>query len=74
MPLPFDATRYHSLCVAHDPFPADLRVIAASDDTVIQGIAHRTLPIYGVQFHPESVLTPEGHRIFTNFIALAAKP
>ena len=71
VPLPFDATRYHSLCVAHHPFPAELRVNAASDDTVIQGIAHRSLPIHGVQFHPESVLTHEGHRIFANFIALA---
>jgi anthranilate synthase component 2 len=71
VPLPFDATRYHSLCVAHHPFPAELRVNAASDDTVIQGIAHRSLPIHGVQFHPESVLTREGHRIFSNFLALA---
>jgi len=71
LPLPFDATRYHSLCVAHHPFPGELRVNAASDDTVIQGIAHRSLPIHGVQFHPESVLTHEGHRIFSNFIALA---
>ena len=71
LPLPFDATRYHSLCVAHHPFPAELRVNAASDDTVIQGLAHRTLPIHAVQFHPESVLTHEGHRIFSNFIALA---
>jgi anthranilate synthase/aminodeoxychorismate synthase-like glutamine amidotransferase len=71
VPLPFDATRYHSLCVAHHPFPAELRVNAASDDTVIQGIAHRSLPIHAVQFHPESVLTHEGHRIFSNFIALA---
>jgi anthranilate synthase component 2 len=74
VPLPFEATRYHSLCVAHQPFPAELRVNAASDDTVIQGLAHRTVPIHAVQFHPESVLTSEGHRIFSNFIALAAKP
>ncbi len=73
MPLPFDATRYHSLCVAHHPFPAELRVNAASDDAVIQGLTHRSLPIHGVQFHPESVLTSEGHRIFANFIALAKK-
>jgi anthranilate synthase component 2 len=74
VPLPFEATRYHSLAVAHQPFPAELRVTAASDDTVIQGLAHRTLPIHAVQFHPESVLTSEGHRIFANFIALAKKP
>jgi anthranilate synthase/aminodeoxychorismate synthase-like glutamine amidotransferase len=72
MPVPFDATRYHSLCVAHDPFPSELRVNAASDDAVIQGFAHRSLPVHGVQFHPESVLTPEGHRIFSNFLDLAA--
>ena len=69
---PFDATRYHSLCVAHAPFPAELRATATSDDAVIQGLQHRTRPIFGVQFHPESVLTPEGGRIFANFLALAA--
>ncbi|MBD5634935.1 MAG: gamma-glutamyl-gamma-aminobutyrate hydrolase family protein, partial [Candidatus Eremiobacteraeota bacterium] len=72
LPSPFDATRYHSLCVAHAPFPADLRAIASSDDAVIQGVRHRTLPIHGVQFHPESVLTLEGGRIFANFLALAS--
>ncbi len=71
LPSPFQATRYHSLCVAHDPFPAELRANAASEDAVIQGVAHRTLPIFGVQFHPESVLTPEGGRIFANFLAMA---
>jgi anthranilate synthase/aminodeoxychorismate synthase-like glutamine amidotransferase len=72
VPSPFDATRYHSLCVAHAPFPAELRATATSDDAVIQGLQHRTRPIFGVQFHPESVLTPEGGRIFANFLALAA--
>lgn len=71
LPSPFDATRYHSLCVAHHPFPAELRTTAASDDGVIQGLAHRTLPIFGVQFHPESILTPAGEAIFRNFLALA---
>lgn len=70
LPSPFQATRYHSLCVAHEPFPPELRACAASDDAVIQGLAHRTLPIFGVQFHPESVLTPEGGRIFANFLAV----
>jgi anthranilate synthase/aminodeoxychorismate synthase-like glutamine amidotransferase len=70
VPSPFDATRYHSLCIAHAPFPAELRAVATSDDAVIQGVSHRTLPIHGVQFHPESVLTPEGGRIFANFLAL----
>jgi anthranilate synthase/aminodeoxychorismate synthase-like glutamine amidotransferase len=71
VPSPFAATRYHSLCVSHAQFPAELRANATSEDAVIQGIAHRALPIHGVQFHPESVLTPEGHRIFANFLALA---
>jgi anthranilate synthase component 2 len=71
LPSPFDATRYHSLCVAHHPFPAELRTTAASDDGAIQGLAHRTLPIFGVQFHPESILTPAGEAIFRNFLALA---
>jgi anthranilate synthase/aminodeoxychorismate synthase-like glutamine amidotransferase len=74
VPSPFAATRYHSLCVAHYPFPADLRPNATSEDGVIQGAQHRTLPIYGVQFHPESVLTIEGPRIFANFLALAGSP
>jgi len=74
VPSPFDATRYHSLCIAHAPFPPELRAVATSDDAVIQGVAHRTLPIHGVQFHPESVLTPEGGRIFANFLALARVP
>jgi anthranilate synthase/aminodeoxychorismate synthase-like glutamine amidotransferase len=72
-PSPFTATRYHSLCVAPAPFPAELRVNATSEDEVIQGATHRTLPIHGVQFHPESILTTEGHRIFMNFLALAER-
>lgn len=74
LPSPFEATRYHSLCVAHDPFPADLRPNATSDDAVIQGLQHRTLPFHGVQFHPESVLTPQGFRVFANFVALLVPP
>jgi anthranilate synthase/aminodeoxychorismate synthase-like glutamine amidotransferase len=70
LPSPFRATRYHSLCVAHSPFPEALRANAASEDGVIQGVAHRTRPLHGVQFHPESVLTPDGGRIFANFLAL----
>jgi para-aminobenzoate synthetase component II len=72
IPSPFLATRYHSLCVAHDGFPATLRVTASSEDAVIQGLAHRSLPVYGVQFHPESVLTAQGRAIAANFLALAA--
>ncbi len=71
LPSPFEATRYHSLCVAHRPFPAELEANASSEDAVIQGVRHRTLPIHGVQFHPESVLTPSGGAIFANFLAIA---
>jgi anthranilate synthase/aminodeoxychorismate synthase-like glutamine amidotransferase len=72
LPPTFNATRYHSLCVAHDRFPAELHANAASDDGVIQGLAHRVLPIYGVQFHPESILTTEGRAIAANFVRLLA--
>jgi anthranilate synthase component 2 len=68
LPSPFTATRYHSLVVDHDGFPAELRANAASEDGVIQGIAHRELPIAGVQFHPESVLTPQGRALAENVV------
>lgn len=68
MPSPFRATRYHSLCLAAASLPQTLRTTGTSNDGVIQGIAHRTLEIHGVQFHPESVLTTEGHWIFRNFL------
>jgi anthranilate synthase component 2 len=68
VPSPFTATRYHSLCVDHDGFPAVLRANAASDDGVIQGLMHRELPISGVQFHPESVLTPDGRLLAENVV------
>jgi anthranilate synthase/aminodeoxychorismate synthase-like glutamine amidotransferase len=73
VPSPFTATRYHSLCISHENFPAELQAIAASDDGVIQGVAHRTLPITGVQFHPESILTPAGAQLARNFLASAAR-
>jgi anthranilate synthase/aminodeoxychorismate synthase-like glutamine amidotransferase len=73
LPSPFTATRYHSLCIAHEKFPAALRAIAASDDGVIQGVAHRELPIWGVQFHPESILTPAGAQLARNFLAKATR-
>jgi anthranilate synthase component II len=66
---PFDASRYHSLVVAPDDFPAQLEVTArTAGDGVIMGLRHRTLPIHGVQFHPESILTGEGRRILRNFL------
>jgi len=73
LPSPFTATRYHSLCISHEKFPAELRATAASEDGVIQGVAHRTLPIAGVQFHPESILTPAGAQLARNFLASAGK-
>ncbi len=72
VPLPFAATRYHSLCLSAATVPAVLRVNATSEDGVIQGVVHRTLPVHGVQFHPESILTPEGRRIFDNFLRAIA--
>jgi anthranilate synthase/aminodeoxychorismate synthase-like glutamine amidotransferase len=70
LPPAFAATRYHSLCVGHDGFPGELHANAVSDDGVIQGLHHRELPIYGVQFHPESILTREGPAIAANFCGL----
>ncbi len=66
---PFLASRYHSLVVADEEFPADLEVTARTkEDGVIMGLRHRHLPVHGVQFHPESILTGEGHRILRNFL------
>ena len=73
LPSPFGATRYHSLCLGHDRFPAALRAIAASEDGVVQGVAHRELPMVGVQFHPESVLTECGAKLARNFLELAQR-
>lgn len=68
VPSPLRATRYHSLCVDPTSVPAVLRVTATSEDGVIQGLAHRTLPVEGVQFHPESILSEHGGRIVANFL------
>ena len=69
---PFKATRYHSLVVAQDTFPADLKVTAETDDKLVMGLAHRTLPVHGVQFHPESIASEHGHLILRNFLDIAA--
>ena len=68
MPLPFPAARYHSLCVDASTLPPELVVSALADDGVVMGIRHKSLPIEGVQFHPESVLTPDGPRILARFL------
>ncbi|HEY3335092.1 MAG TPA: aminodeoxychorismate/anthranilate synthase component II [Candidatus Limnocylindrales bacterium] len=74
MPETFPAARYHSLCVDPATLPADLYVTATSpEDGVVMGIRHRTLPIEGVQFHPESVLTPDGPHLLANFLRLAGE-
>jgi len=70
MPTPFTATRYHSLCVDPQTLPEELEVTARSSDGVIQALAHRTLPISGVQFHPESVLSEYGDRVVRNALGL----
>ncbi len=69
---PFKATRYHSLVVEHDTFPADLRVTAETDDKLVMGLAHRSLAIHGVQFHPESIASEHGHLMLRNFLDIAA--
>ena len=66
---PCTATRYHSLVVARDSVPDALEVTAESDDGLVMGLRHRDLPIEGVQFHPESILTEGGHDLLRNFLA-----
>ena len=74
LPNPFDATRYHSLIVAREGLPQELEVTAQSPDGLIMGMQHRTHPIYGVQFHPESILTAAGPALLRNFLMLAEIP
>jgi len=69
---PFKATRYHSLIVERTTLPADLAVTAETDDRLIMGLAHRTLAVHGVQFHPESIASEHGHLILRNFLDIAA--
>jgi anthranilate synthase/aminodeoxychorismate synthase-like glutamine amidotransferase len=69
LPQPFEATRYHSLVVAPESVPHVLEVTARTDDGVVMGLRHRELPVEGVQFHPESILTTGGHQLLENFLA-----
>jgi anthranilate synthase component 2 len=75
LPTPLTCTRYHSLIVAENSLPGELEVTARAsgsngDGSVIMGLRHRTLPIEGVQFHPESVLTQGGHQMIRNFLGM----
>jgi anthranilate synthase component 2 len=69
LPTPFTATRYHSLIVRRDDLPAELEVTAWSEDGLIMGMRHRELPIEGVQFHPESIMTDSGKGLLKTFLA-----
>ncbi|MEO5346539.1 MAG: aminodeoxychorismate/anthranilate synthase component II [Magnetococcus sp. YQC-9] len=68
LPVPFRATRYHSLVVARETVPESLRVTAWTDDGLVMGLRHRELRVEGVQFHPESILTEHGHAMLANFL------
>jgi para-aminobenzoate synthetase component 2 len=74
LPSPFTATRYHSLTIRPDTVPAELEVTGRTESGVIMSLRHRELPIHGVQFHPESVLTDGGHRMLANWMAEAGHP
>ena len=70
LPQPFEAIRYHSLAIEPDTLPDELEVTARAESGVIMGVRHRTLPIEGVQFHPESIMTTTGHDLLRNFLAM----
>ena len=74
VPQPFTATRYHSLAVVDSTVPNDLIVTSRTEGGIIMGLRHEELPIYGVQFHPESVLTEGGYRMIGNWLAVAGLP
>lgn len=68
IPTPFRATRYHSLAIAAETVPAELRVTARTSDGIVMAVEHRTAPLWGVQFHPEGVLTEGGYRLLGNWL------
>lgn len=69
--IPFEATRYHSLVVEKESVPDNLKIIAWTQEQEVMGLAHKILPVWGVQFHPESILTRDGKKILDNFRRLA---
>ncbi|KXF50562.1 anthranilate synthase [Rhodococcus sp. SC4] len=73
LPDPFTATRYHSLTVLEDTIPDELEVTAHTDSGIVMAMRHRELPIHGVQFHPESVLTEGGHRMLANWLTVCGE-
>ena len=72
LPSPFEAMRYHSLLVAADSIPSCLEVSARTAEGEVMGLRHRTLPVEGIQFHPESIGTPDGKRLLANFLRQVA--
>lgn len=74
VPNPLQATRYHSLIVAPDSLPECLDVTARTEDGIVMAVEHRSRPVFGVQFHPESVLTQCGHQLLANFLELSGIP
>ncbi|NWH08922.1 MAG: aminodeoxychorismate/anthranilate synthase component II [Alphaproteobacteria bacterium] len=74
LPSPFKATRYHSLIVERASLPGAFDITALTDDGLIMGLQHTSLPLHGVQFHPESIATEHGHRLLQNFLHLARGP
>lgn len=70
LPAQFKAGRYHSLAVAHEDLPSNLEISATTTDGVIMGLRHKQMKLEGVQFHPESILTPDGKTLLANFLAL----
>jgi anthranilate synthase/aminodeoxychorismate synthase-like glutamine amidotransferase len=71
IPSPFEAARYHSLIVEAASMPASLEATAWTEDGTVMGLRHRTMPIFGTQFHPESIASQHGHTLLANFLAIA---
>ena len=71
LPSPFKATRYHSLAVKRETFPKDFTIDAETADGEVMGMSHKTRPLFGVQFHPESIASEHGHAMIANFLAVA---
>jgi len=70
LPNPFEATRYHSLIIENESCPDCLEITAYADDDEIMGVRHKELPVFGVQFHPESILTANGKKLLNNFLEM----